>query len=167
MADPRISGGVTLTLDLPEASRAAADLFYLEAIRQALSEEMERDESVFLLGEDIGVFGGAWTVARFTKASLSSSLRWADVLAVGILAGIGFTVSLLIDELAFEGDPLRTSAAKIGVLLASVLAAVLAAVALRLRARAYAAIAAEEEADSDGDGVPDVYGASPGAPEAR
>jgi Na+:H+ antiporter, NhaA family len=120
-----------------------------------------------VVGKPLGVFGGAWTVARFTRASLSSSLRWADVLAVGILGGIGFTVSLLIDELAFEGDPLRTSAAKIGVLLASVLAAVLAIVALRLRARAYAAIAAEEEADSDGDGVPDVYGASPGAPDSR
>jgi Na+:H+ antiporter, NhaA family len=120
-----------------------------------------------VLGKPIGVFGGAWVVARFTRASLSSSLRWADVLAVGILAGIGFTVSLLIDELAFEGDPLRTSAAKIGVLLASVLAAVLAAGALRLRARAYAAIAAEEEADSDGDGVPDVYGASPGPADSR
>jgi NhaA family Na+:H+ antiporter len=120
-----------------------------------------------VIGKPLGVFGGAWTVARFTRASLSSSLRWADVLAVGILAGIGFTVSLLIDELAFEGDPLRTSAAKIGVLLASVLAAVLAAVALRFRARAYAAIAAEEEADSDGDGVPDVYGASPGPADSR
>lgn len=120
-----------------------------------------------VVGKPLGVFGGAWTVARFTRASLSSSLRWADVLAVGILAGIGFTVSLLIDELAFEGDPLRTSAAKIGVLLASVLAALLATVALRLRARAYAAIAAEEEADSDGDGVPDVYGASPGPADSR
>ena len=76
-------------------------------------------------------------------------------------------MSLLIDELAFEGDPLRTSAAKIGVLLASVIAAVLAALALQLRARAYAAIAAEEEADSDGDGVPDVYGASPGPADPR
>jgi NhaA family Na+:H+ antiporter len=120
-----------------------------------------------VLGKPLGVFGGAYLVARFTRASLSSSLRWADVLAVGILAGIGFTVSLLIDELAFEGDPARTAAAKIGVLLASVAAAVLATVALRLRARSYAAIAAIEEADSDADGVPDVYGASPGAPDSR
>ena len=66
------------------------------------------------MGKPLGVFGGAWTVARFTKASLSSSLRWADVMAVGILAGIGFTVSLLIDELAFEGDPARLTASKIG-----------------------------------------------------
>lgn len=121
-----------------------------------------------VLGKPLGVFGGAWLVARFTRASLSSSLRWADVLAVGILAGIGFTVSLLIDELAFEGDPVRTSAAKIGVLLASVVAALLAVVALRLRARAYAEIAALEEADSDHDGVPDVYGGgSPQGPAGR
>ena len=120
-----------------------------------------------VVGKPLGVFGGAFLVARFTRASLSSSLRWADVLAVGILAGIGFTVSLLIDELAFEGDPARTTAAKIGVLVASVLAAVLATLALQARARAYAAIAAVEEADSDADGVPDVYGASPGAPDSR
>jgi NhaA family Na+:H+ antiporter len=117
-----------------------------------------------VIGKPLGVFGGAYAVARFTRASLSSTLRWADVLAVGILAGIGFTVSLLIDELAFEDDLGRQTAAKIGVLLASVLAAVLATIALRARARAYAAIAAVEEADSDLDGVPDVYGASPGSP---
>ena len=104
-------------------------------------------------------------VARFTRASLSSSLRWADVLAVGVLAGIGFTVSLLIDELAFQGDPVRTTAAKIGVLIASVVAALLASVALAFRRRAYAALAEEEERDEDGDGVPDVYG--PGARLAR
>src|SRR5688572_11572294 len=39
-----------------------AETTYLEAIRQALVEEMERDESVFLLGEDIGAYGGAFKV---------------------------------------------------------------------------------------------------------
>jgi NhaA family Na+:H+ antiporter len=97
-----------------------------------------------VIGKPLGVVGGAYTVARFTRASLSSSLRWADVFAVGVLAGIGFTVSLLIDELAFEDDPVRTTAAKIGVLVASVLAAVLATIALALRRRAYAAIAAAQ-----------------------
>lgn len=110
-----------------------------------------------VLGKPIGVYGGARLVARFTRASLSSSLRWNDVLAVGILAGIGFTVSLLIGELAFTGDSTRETAAKVGILLASVVAALLASVALRLRGKAYAALAAEEEADEDGDGVPDVY----------
>jgi 2-oxoisovalerate dehydrogenase E1 component beta subunit len=43
-------------------SSSAAESTYLEAIRQALWEEMERDERVFLIGEDIGVFGGAFKV---------------------------------------------------------------------------------------------------------
>ena len=110
-----------------------------------------------VVGKPLGVYGGARLVARFTRASLSSSLRWADVMAVGLLAGIGFTVSLLIGELAFEDDPTRETAAKIGILLASTIAAVIAAVALLRRGKAYAAMAAEEEADSDEDGVPDVY----------
>ncbi len=120
-----------------------------------------------VLGKPLGVYGGARLVAKFTRASLSASLRWADVLAVGILAGIGFTVSLLIGELAFDGDPARTTAAKIGILLASVIAAVAAAVALALRRRAYAALASVEEADSDDDGIPDVYGADPKTPDSR
>jgi NhaA family Na+:H+ antiporter len=110
-----------------------------------------------VLGKPLGVYGGARLVARFTRASLSSSLRWNDVLAVGVLAGIGFTVSLLIGELAFEGDPVRTTSAKIGILLASTIAAVLASVALLARGRAYDALAASEDLDADGDGVPDVY----------
>lgn len=112
-----------------------------------------------VLGKPLGVYGGARLVARFTRASLSSSLRWADVLAVGILAGIGFTVSLLIGELAFETDPSRETAAKIGILAASVISAVVASVALGRRKRAYAEIADLE--DADGDGVPDVYGIDP------
>ena len=120
-----------------------------------------------VVGKPLGVFGGAWTVARFTRASLSSSLRWADVLAVGVLAGIGFTVYLLIDELAFEDDPARQTAAKVGVLLASVLAALLASVALTARRRAYAAIAELEERDAYGTGVPDVDGSGANSPDSR
>jgi NhaA family Na+:H+ antiporter len=110
-----------------------------------------------VLGKPLGVYGGARLVARFTRASLASSLRWGDVLAVGTLAGIGFTVSLLIDELAFAHDALRESTGKVGILLASVIAAVAASVALRRRARAYAVLAEAEEADEDHDGIPDVY----------
>ena len=74
-----------------------------------------------------------------------------------MLAGIGFTVSLLIGELAFgiggEGD----EHVKVGVLTGSVLAAALAAVVLRLRNRTYRQLHEAETADSDQDGVPDVY----------
>ncbi len=104
-----------------------------------------------VVGKPLGVYGGARLVARFTRASLSSTLRWNDVLAVGILAGIGFTVSLLIGELAFEHDPVRETSAKIGVLLASTLSAVLASLALRARHRAYAALAEAEESEAGSD----------------
>ena len=77
--------------------------------------------------------------------------------AVAVLAGVGFTVSLLIGDLAFAADPGRQSSTKIGILLASAISAVLATFALLRRGRAYTALAEVEEADSDGDGVPDVY----------
>ncbi|MGB2771337.1 MAG: Na+/H+ antiporter NhaA, partial [Anaerolineae bacterium] len=54
-----------------------------------------------LFGKSIGVFAGTWLVARFTRARLDESLSWWDVLGVALLSGIGFTVSLLIGELAF------------------------------------------------------------------
>ncbi|MEY9487229.1 NhaA family Na+:H+ antiporter [Streptomyces calvus] len=63
-------------------------------------------------GKTLGIFGGTWLTARFTRASLSDDLEWADVFAVATLAGIGFTVSLLIGELAFEGDAAMTDSVK-------------------------------------------------------
>ena len=99
-----------------------------------------------VLGKPIGIFATSWLVARFTKASLSTSLRWLDILAVGILGGIGFTVALLIAELSYTGGVLES--AKLAILVASVLAAVFAGVALRRRSRAYALLAADEENDA-------------------
>lgn len=95
-----------------------------------------------VIGKPLGIFCTAWFVARFTKASLASSLRWLDIFAVGILGGIGFTVALLIAELSFTGDTL--SSAKFAILVASVACAVFAGIALRRRGRAYAALALEE-----------------------
>jgi 2-oxoisovalerate dehydrogenase E1 component beta subunit len=61
MADPRAKEGATLTLDAPEAGGTAQPgTLYVEAIRQALREEMERDGRVFVIGEDVGAFGGAF-----------------------------------------------------------------------------------------------------------
>jgi NhaA family Na+:H+ antiporter len=116
-----------------------------------------------VVGKPIGVVALAWITARFTRASLSPDIAWRDVTAIGLLAGIGFTVALLITELAYESDPARMNSAKVAVLTASVIAAILASIALLARNRHYAEVFAREEADSDGDGIPDVYG----APEAR
>jgi NhaA family Na+:H+ antiporter len=110
-----------------------------------------------VVGKPIGVVGTAWLVARFTKASLSESIKWRDVGAIGVLAGIGFTVALLIAELGFDGAPEQLDSGKIAILVASVVCAGLASCLLLARNRAYAAIARVEEADEDGDGIPDVY----------
>ncbi|GAA4350313.1 Na+/H+ antiporter NhaA [Angustibacter luteus] len=108
-------------------------------------------------GKLVGVFGGTFLTARLTRAQLDDDLAWGDVLGLSLLGGIGFTVSLLVGELAFEDDPARHAHVKLGVLIASVLAALLAAVVLRRRERAYRTIAERDSRDDDGDGVPDVY----------
>jgi NhaA family Na+:H+ antiporter len=87
-----------------------------------------------VLGKFAGVLGGSWLTARLTRAELSEELDWGDVAAVALLSGVGFTVSLLIAELAFPpGDRLDHVVA--AVLAGSVLSALFAAVALRRRAR--------------------------------
>jgi NhaA family Na+:H+ antiporter len=110
-----------------------------------------------VLGKLVGVFGGTWAFARFTRAELDDDLGWWDVVGLALLGGIGFTVSLLIGELAFGAGSQRDEHAKVGVLVGTVTAALLAAVLLRLRNRRYRQIAAAEEADLDSDGIPDVY----------
>ncbi|MEU5159172.1 Na+/H+ antiporter NhaA [Streptomyces sp. NPDC020875] len=110
-----------------------------------------------VLGKALGVFGGTWLAARFTRAELNEDLAWPDVFAVATLAGIGFTVSLLIGELAFAGDPALTDSVKAAVLVGSLIAAVFAAVLLKLRVRKYRALYEAEERDEDEDGIPDVY----------
>ncbi|MFF7393314.1 Na+/H+ antiporter NhaA [Streptomyces scabiei] len=110
-----------------------------------------------VVGKAVGIFGGTWLTARFTRASLSDDLSWPDVFAVASLAGIGFTVSLLIGELAFEGDRALTEGVKAAVLSGSLVAAVLATVLLKLRNAKYQALWAAEERDDDLDGIPDIY----------
>ncbi|WP_327375519.1 Na+/H+ antiporter NhaA [Streptomyces sp. NBC_01216] len=110
-----------------------------------------------VVGKALGIFGGTWLAARFTRAELNQDLAWADVFAVASLAGIGFTVSLLIGELAFDGDATLTAEVKAAVLIGSLIAALLATVLLKLRVRKYRALLEEEERDDDEDGIPDIY----------
>jgi NhaA family Na+:H+ antiporter len=116
-----------------------------------------------VLGKTIGIFGSAFLVATFTRARLHPDLRWVDVLGLAVLAGVGFTVSLLIGELAFGGSGARAEHVKVGVLAGSLAAALIAAVVLRFRNQAYRRVLAEEERDIDDNGTPDVYeeGATP------
>ncbi|WP_062357154.1 Na+/H+ antiporter NhaA [Herbidospora yilanensis] len=106
-----------------------------------------------VVGKPVGILLATWLVARFTRASLDDGLAWIDLAGLSVLAGIGFTVSLLIGELAFDGQ----SGVKVAVLAGSLAAALLATVILRMRARVYRRLHEAETRDSDGDGVPDCY----------
>ncbi|MGS2619809.1 Na+/H+ antiporter NhaA [Micromonospora sp. LZ34] len=108
-------------------------------------------------GKAIGIFGSTYLLARFTRAELDEDITWTDLSGVALLAGVGFTVSLLIGELAFgpgsaAGDHVRTA-----VLTGSVVSALLASAVLVRRNAAYRRIAAKERVDADRDGVPDVF----------
>ena len=110
-----------------------------------------------VLGKPIGILGTTWLLTKATRASLDRSLKWIDVFGMSLLAGIGFTVSLLVAELSFGQGSAHDDHAKVGILAASLLAALLAAAVLGTRNRQYRAVEAEEAVDTDQDGVPDVY----------
>ncbi len=110
-----------------------------------------------VLGKAIGIFGATYLMSRFTHARLDPNLRWVDVFGLSVLAGVGFTVSLLIGELAFGAGTPAQEHVKIGVLTGSVIAAVLGAAILRARNSAYRTAIEAEELDTDLDGTPDAY----------
>jgi Na+:H+ antiporter, NhaA family len=110
-----------------------------------------------VVGKPVGIFLTTRVLTAVTRAELDASLRWVDVLAVSMLAGIGFTVSLLIGDLAFASSPDRDEFVKVGVLAGSLAAALLASVLLVTRNAAYRKIAEIESSDADHDGVPDIY----------
>jgi len=110
-----------------------------------------------VIGKPLGVLLFAWVTATFTRATLAKGIAWRDVGAIGVLAGIGFTVALLIAELGYKGDYETLESAKGAILAASLVAALLAAVALTMRGKHYGRLAASEDVDANNDGIPDVY----------
>jgi NhaA family Na+:H+ antiporter len=74
-----------------------------------------------LLGKQIGVFGAAWVGVKLGLGRLPQGASWLSIYAVAALCGIGFTISLFIGTLAFDDEGAQ-SAAKLGVLMGSLLA---------------------------------------------
>ncbi len=113
--------------------------------------------AALVVGKAVGVFGTTFLVTKTTRASLDSSIAWIDLFGLALLAGIGFTVSLLIGELSFGTGSAHNDHAKVAILAGSLIAALLAAVVLKARNRRYRQVQADEERDDDGDGVPDIF----------
>jgi Na+/H+ antiporter NhaA len=77
----------------------------------------------YVVGKPVGIFGTSWLLARLTRGRLQPPVGWAAVAGGGTIAGIGFTVSLLVATLAFHGG--RLDEAKLGILSAALGASVL------------------------------------------
>ncbi len=121
-----------------------------EGLRSAATDPVAYGVVLALVvGKPIGVLGATWLVARLERAELDPDLSWWDLLALALLAGIGFTVSLLIGELAFGAGSERDDHVKVAVLAGSLTAAALAAVVLRVRTRIYRVLAEEEQREAE------------------
>jgi NhaA family Na+:H+ antiporter len=130
-------------------------------LRDAVTDRVSVAVVVALVvGKCVGVLGGTWLTARFTRAQLDDQLSWSDVLGVSLLAGIGFTVSLLVGELAFGEGSERDQHVKVAVLPGSVLASALGTVVLRRRDAVYRRIGEQEEADAASGPAADPTGGS-------
>jgi Na+/H+ antiporter NhaA len=77
----------------------------------------------YVVGKPLGITGASFLVTRFSKGRLRPPVGWASIIGAGTIAGIGFTVSLLIASLAFTGADLAE--AKVGVLTAALCSAIL------------------------------------------
>lgn len=113
--------------------------------------------TALIVGKTVGVTVATFLVTRLPGISLPRGIAWIDMVGIALLAGIGFTVSLLIGELSFGQGTLLGDEAKIGILVGSLGAAVVASLLLLSRNRHYLATVQSEKADRDGDGIPDIY----------
>ena len=110
-----------------------------------------------IVGKAVGVTVATALVVAFPGVKLPQGVAWIDLLGVALLAGIGFTVSLLIGELSFGPGTLLGDEAKIGILFGSLGAALLAALLLGARNRRSRAQIEAESRDRNRDGIPDVF----------
>jgi NhaA family Na+:H+ antiporter len=89
-----------------------------------------------VLGKTVGVFGASWLLMQFAGARLPDQCSWLQFLGVCVLCGVGFTMSLFIGSLAFEGaDAAYATQVKVGVIVGSMISATLAVLLLSRSSR--------------------------------
>ncbi|MDD4638947.1 MAG: Na+/H+ antiporter NhaA, partial [Bacteroidales bacterium] len=81
------------------------------------------------IGKPVGIFLSSWILCKLKLAALPEGVKWKQIFSVGIIAGIGFTMSIFIDNLAFE-NKLLVDTGKASILITSLAASVLGLVAV-------------------------------------
>jgi NhaA family Na+:H+ antiporter len=105
-----------------------------EAIGDALTSSLGVGVLLGLvLGKPLGLLLGAWLAVRVTPGELPAGVTLSSILALGFVAGIGFTVALFISSLALPRE--YAAEAKVAILMASVVASALGYVAFVVRSR--------------------------------
>ena len=99
-----------------------------------------------VLGKSIGITGGTFLVTRLPGLRLDPALRWGDIVGMSFVAGIGFTVSLLVGELAYGTGSEQDDVVKVGVLVGSLVSAVIGGTILAVRGRRREAASTDEPA---------------------
>ncbi|MBL8001831.1 MAG: Na+/H+ antiporter NhaA [Flavobacteriales bacterium] len=112
------NAGVELPSDLPGAMEGTVFLGVLLGL---------------LIGKPLGILATCWVLVRVRLARMSGGIRWGHLVGMSVLAGVGFTMSLFINELAFR-DPDMVQQAKLAILMASLIAGAIGYLWLRSRA---------------------------------
>mgnify|MGYP000515673036 CR=1 FL=1 len=122
-------------LVLPVFALANAGLQLSSGVGDALTHPVSLGiVAGLVIGKQLGIFAFAWLAVKLGVASLPAGVTWRQIHAVSILGGVGFTMSLFVAGLAFS-EPHLLETARLGILLASLLAAVIGAVALERATR--------------------------------
>jgi Na+:H+ antiporter, NhaA family len=97
-----------------------------------------------VVGKPIGILLATFLLVKLTRATLDDTVRWPDLFAVSVVAGVGFTVSLLIGELSFDATSPHSEHVKAAVLIGSLVSAALGALLLAWRTRVHLGRQAEQ-----------------------
>jgi NhaA family Na+:H+ antiporter len=87
-----------------------------------------------VIGKALGILGASWLAVKLKLANLPSGANWSHIIGVGMLAGIGFTVSIFVTELAFNSQQ-SVNISKLSVFTASAISGALGLWALKMRAK--------------------------------
>ncbi len=84
-----------------------------------------------LVGKPVGIFIFSWIAVKFNIAELPKGVKWSQVFSLGIIAGIGFTMSIFIDGLAFDSEEIA-NIGKAAILVTSLVAAIAGVVSIMI-----------------------------------
>ena len=83
-----------------------------------------------MIGKALGIYLASWVLVRLGIAQLPSGVTWRHIIGIGCLAGIGFTVSIFVADLAFSNQAELIATAKLSILIGSLLSALIGSVLL-------------------------------------